>query len=131
MLVVTCPSREELLDYAVGKLSDEASDALASHFDACPELPGRIGRAARCRTIRWSPGSAARVPSDPFLDEPECGRSRCSGVASRGKRDASATNLPRQLGEYQLLARTRQRRDGHGLQGPAHQARPRRRPEGA
>ena len=33
---LVCPDREELVDYIVGKLPDEASDSLAEHLDSCP-----------------------------------------------------------------------------------------------
>ncbi len=73
MPVATCPCREELIDYAVGKLSEASSDALASHIEACPDCQAELAAlpepddtlVARLR------GPEA---SDPFLDEPECGR---------------------------------------------------------
>ena len=71
MLVATCPSREELLDYAVGKLSDEAAEALAGHLDTCPACEAQL---AALPDADDSLVARLREPatSDPYLDESEC-----------------------------------------------------------
>ncbi len=68
MLVATCPSREELVDYAVGKLSDEDADALAAHLDGCPSCQAEL---AALPEADDSLIGRLREPSssDPFLDE--------------------------------------------------------------
>jgi S1-C subfamily serine protease len=38
----TCPNRDALIDYAVGKLSDDASDPLARHIESCPNCQAEL-----------------------------------------------------------------------------------------
>ena len=67
-----CPSRDELFDYAVGRLSDDASDVLASHLDACSTCQAML---ATLQDANDSLVARLRrpVPDDPLLAEPECG----------------------------------------------------------
>ncbi len=112
MSVPACPSRERLFDYAVGRLSDDASEVLASHLDAC----------STCQTMLAALDDASDslvarlrcpVPDDPLLVEPECGvaLARAKAVAGRpagtsggaAQRRQGPFPVPGQLGEYQLL----------------------------
>ena len=33
---ISCPAREQLREYAAGRLSDETADSVAQHIEACP-----------------------------------------------------------------------------------------------
>ena len=98
MLVATCPSREELLDYAVGKLSDEAAASQAGHLDSCENCQAELAALSDADDTLVA-RLRGPLPADPILDEPECSRAvaRARAIASP---DASVTNLPRLLGEY-------------------------------
>lgn len=37
-----CPSRDDLLAYAVGKLADDASEAIDAHLDTCPNCQSAL-----------------------------------------------------------------------------------------
>ncbi len=152
MPTATCPSREQLMDYLVGKLPDDASDSLAGHLESCPDCQAELATLADADdTLVARLRGADRA--GPVLDEPECGQAvarakaalggveaaadsqRWSGGGTAAPRDetlpgTSEPSLPQQLGEYQLDRAAGQRRHGHGLQGPAQPARSGRRPEG-
>jgi len=105
MPVAICPSREDLMDYAVGRLADDASNALAGHLDCCPHCQAELATlpepddtlVARLR---------GPVPPDPFVQEAGLGQAMARALAVVGK-GGLAADLPRQMGEYQLLERLR------------------------
>ena len=115
MLVATCPSREELLDYAVGKLSDEAAESLAGHLDSCENCQAELAALSDADDTLVA-RLRGPLPADPILDEPECSRAVAIARAV-AENDASATNLPRLLGEYQLSAKL-----GSGGMGTVYKA---------
>ena len=65
MLVATCPSREELLDFAVGKLCDDAAESLAGHLDSCENCQAELA-ALSDADDRWSPSSRP-APGGPVF----------------------------------------------------------------
>jgi RND family efflux transporter MFP subunit len=115
MLVATCPTHEELLDYAVGKLSEEAADALAGHLDSCANCQAELAALPDADDTLVG-RLRGPLPSDPILDEPECSRAVAQARAI-AKGDADTTNLPRLLGEYQLTAKL-----GSGGMGTVYKA---------
>jgi len=105
MPVATCPSREDLMDYAVGKLADHALNSLAGHLDSCPHCQAELAMlpepddtlVARLR---------GPVSAEPFIEETGFGQAMSRAMAVMGK-GSPAADLPRQMGEYQLLERLR------------------------
>jgi len=66
-----CPQAEDLRAFALGRLPDDAVGPLADHLDRCPACQ----RAAE--VLDWADDemtAALRgpMPSEPYLDEPEC-----------------------------------------------------------
>ena len=73
MPTATCPDRQQLSDYLVGKLPDDASDALASHLESCPECQAGLATLADADDTLVARLRGPVAP-DPFLNEPECGQ---------------------------------------------------------
>ena len=112
MFPKTCPDRDALLDYLVGKLPEESTDALACHLESCPTCQAELATLSDhedtlIAQLRGSPAS------DPYLDEPECeaamarARAVAAGADAIGplSQEASEVSFPRQLGEYCLIER--------------------------
>jgi anti-sigma factor RsiW len=69
--VQTCPSKEELLAYALGQLPDADLGRVADHLDRCPTCQQASA------VLDWADDAVTEtlrkpLPQDPFQDEPEC-----------------------------------------------------------
>ena len=139
MSVPDCPSPERLFDYAVGRLSDDVRRCWPRIL-----MPARAARRRWRRSttpaIRWWPGSACRFPTtrcwpNPSATLPWPAPKRWPAGPPRqrpaGRAPPRPVSRPRPAWRIPTPGGTRPRRHGHGLQGPAHQAGPRGRPEGA
>ncbi len=109
MSATGCPDQSELKDYAVGKLPDGASEAVAIHLESCPACRAELGTLSDPDDTLI--GLLRRpVAPDPYLDELECrqaiarakGVLNQSGATGEASPDTSAS-FPEQLGEYHLL----------------------------
>ncbi len=117
MLASTCPNRERLFDYVVGRLSDETSESVAEHLDLCQPCQAMLATfddaddtlVARLR----SPAGLDGAVGDPYLQESQCSAAvaRARAVAGHGdpfgaepvERDTTPSRLLGELGEYRLL----------------------------
>jgi RND family efflux transporter MFP subunit len=136
MTAAACPTRELLHQYSIGMLSDEQSDELASHLDACPDCQATIltmedAEDTLIGRLRTPPASEPYSAEPPFLAAlakalATLGGTGVSPVSSSSaddtpvppsKEDLFAASLPRALGEYQITAEL-----GHGGMGRVYKA---------
>jgi len=125
MTATTCPSRDELFDYAVGRLSDEVSEGVAEHLESCQSCQAGL---ATFDDADDTLVARLRLPAeeDPYQGESQCrvAVARARSVGGRGSLSApepeaapSHSQLLGTLGEYQLLEKL-----GHGGMGTVYRA---------
>ncbi len=101
MPIAICPDDEQLFDYVVGRLTDEHSQSVAEHLDACSECQAKVVTLddADDTLVGGLRGAGAE---DPFVDESQCAEAvaRARSLAGRSLPDLP---LGQTLGEYRLL----------------------------
>ena len=112
MITSTCPGRETLFQYSVGALDGDQRQALDEHLECCPACQATI------LTLDDADDTVAgrlrRPPSsESFLAEPQLHDALAAAIAmsipAPSAKDGSeaenghAADMPRTLGEYQLL----------------------------
>ncbi|MHC4404573.1 MAG: protein kinase domain-containing protein, partial [Planctomycetota bacterium] len=119
MIETTCPSRQQLCDYLVGKLPDELSQGTTEHVEGCSSCQAIMATLddADDTFVARLRGPAA---PDPILEESQCGAAvaRARAMAARSQPDEPAGGLPAELGDYLLLERL-----GRGAAGTVYKAR--------
>ena len=66
-----CPDPEQLLAFSLGKLPEEACDAIAAHLDQCPACENTVSGMDRMTDPLVSHLCAPAAQSK-YIDEPQC-----------------------------------------------------------
>ena len=122
MVTTSCPSRDTLLQFSIGMLTDQQSDELAGHLDSCPDCQATI---LTLEDAEDTLIGRLRTPSggESYSAEPEFQAAVAEAIAKpAGKGDSphfperpfgcfaqmgtvpfSSPDIPPSLGEYQIL----------------------------
>ena len=69
--LIRCPTREELLAYATGKIDDETGEGIAEHIDSCPSCQAAIATIDDKGDTLLERLRRPAAP-DPYEQEPRC-----------------------------------------------------------
>ncbi len=105
MPAANCPSREDLVDYVVGRLPDDTSERVAEHIESCSNCQAELA------TIDDADDTLMGNLRQPVVDDPYLAESHCGVAVARAKsvagqpagREGSTSRLSGELGDYRLL----------------------------
>jgi formylglycine-generating enzyme required for sulfatase activity/serine/threonine protein kinase len=108
MPTLTCPSRDELLAYAVGRLPDETSECIAAHLESCADCQASLITLDDSNDTFLA---QLRQPAatDPYLEESQCRLAVARARAAAETKEETPALLSgrsvrgRILGEYELI----------------------------
>ena len=106
MSATTCPSHDELLAYSLGRLPDEASDAIAAHLSSCLDCKAGLPTLDHAEDTFLARLRRPATP-DPYLEESQCQVALAQALAVSGRSSPAGRSNPslcgKALGEYQLI----------------------------
>ena len=108
MTATQCPPHRLLHAYTCGRLPDDESQAIFDHLQHCTECQAELetiddGDDSLINDLRASDQYAG------FHDEPECRQALAkalgalAGAAESAGQDAATMDLPKRLGEYEIV----------------------------
>jgi uncharacterized protein (TIGR03067 family) len=106
MSATTCPSHDELLAYSLGRLPDEASDAIAAHLSSCLDCKAGLPTLDHAEDTFLARLRRPATP-DPYLEESQCQVALAQARAVSGRSSPAGRSnqslCGKALGEYQLI----------------------------
>jgi serine/threonine protein kinase len=110
-MIGVCPPEDQLKSFSLGQLSDEQSDVLAVHLQGCDSCQAEMGTLESAEdtfvsTLKATSSDIADL-NDDASGEAECKVATARALAAlgnvEGQRNESLTNIPRMIGEYEIV----------------------------